>query len=894
MIPLKLELKNFLSYGGDSQEIDFSAHSLICLTGKNGHGKSAILDGITWALWGQARKPSGNSKPDEALLKVGQNKMLVLLDFLVGDVKYRVRREFSKVLSKSTANLDFFIWNEFRRDFLPLSEKTIRQTQQKINQTLRIDFETFVNSSFLRQGNANEFSKKNPRERKNLLAKIIGLEKFDLMQQKTSEMLKDVKSLQKELENKREKDVAKIASLPEQMNKKNELDEKLTQLLELIKQATSFKGLLDEKKSMINAEIAEIKKHIETKKELEMQKDLWRKKFFENCLRARNLFFEIISIKQSILLVDDQVKIEQNLKNAEELFLHKNVLIQKRLTLQEKLNYEKSILAKNQSDFYNLIHQDSQNILLKLEKEKTTREMLQKQICETNDKINTLSDQLNKYKDSDDFIIDFEILEKELQVKKAVHKNKLSKFNERLMSLKKKVQHEQNCLNMTICPFCDEPFTKNKEARISKKIILHNHQINRLIIFLDKEHKVSASLEADLVQLSLKIKNSLFLKTTISQFENDKNILDEVLKKLLAAEVVCKLDLEKIREELLQLELKKESALKSEQDVIKNKICPLENEVLVLTKEIDLLGDVEKKYDLAKKDYANLQMIVQKKNEFLSLEKEKKILKNHRLELKIMCKNIANNLLEIEKKLTKTEKLKSEFLTLKKEWETNVEVLSNFEKDRQALLQSIAIVNAEVLLLQALQQEVLIADQKILMNKDELFTLEVLVEAFGKNGIQAILIEEILPQIEVASNQILDLISETHAKIFIEPLKDLKGGGMKESLDIIISDQNGIRDYEMFSGGEAFRIDFALRVGISQVIASRAGTPLKTLIIDEGFGALDEEGVALIMNCIYKISQLFSKIIVVSHLPALKEMFPVHIFVEKVAGASKISMEYRG
>ena len=54
MIPLKLRLSNFMCYR-DEQTLDFSGIHLACLTGDNGHGKSALLDAITWALWGRAR-----------------------------------------------------------------------------------------------------------------------------------------------------------------------------------------------------------------------------------------------------------------------------------------------------------------------------------------------------------------------------------------------------------------------------------------------------------------------------------------------------------------------------------------------------------------------------------------------------------------------------------------------------------------------------------------------------------------------------------------------------------------------------------------------------------------------------------------------------------------------
>jgi len=98
----------------------------------------------------------------------------------------------------------------------------------------------------------------------------------------------------------------------------------------------------------------------------------------------------------------------------------------------------------------------------------------------------------------------------------------------------------------------------------------------------------------------------------------------------------------------------------------------------------------------------------------------------------------------------------------------------------------------------------------------------------------------------------------------------------------------------MFSGGEAFRIDFALRISISKLLARRAGTALQTLIIDEGFGSQDEEGLSHIMESIYKIQNDFSKIIIVSHLSELKNQFPVHFFVEKGPEGSKVQIIQQG
>ena len=55
MIPIRLFLTNFLCYRDNVPTLDFTGIHVACLCGPNGHGKSALLDAITWALWGRAR-----------------------------------------------------------------------------------------------------------------------------------------------------------------------------------------------------------------------------------------------------------------------------------------------------------------------------------------------------------------------------------------------------------------------------------------------------------------------------------------------------------------------------------------------------------------------------------------------------------------------------------------------------------------------------------------------------------------------------------------------------------------------------------------------------------------------------------------------------------------------
>jgi DNA repair protein SbcC/Rad50 len=190
MIPITLQLKNFLSYGPQLQTIEFGNHPLICLSGKNGHGKSALLDAITWAIWGKARKVLAASKADEGLLRLGQTHMQVMLDFTFNGRSYRVRREFTLAQNKATAHLEFGIIDQDTKQVIPLTDKTIRATQEKIETTIGLDYEAFVNTAFLRQGNSNEFSQKSPKERKEILAAILGLAHYEELRKRAMDKAK--------------------------------------------------------------------------------------------------------------------------------------------------------------------------------------------------------------------------------------------------------------------------------------------------------------------------------------------------------------------------------------------------------------------------------------------------------------------------------------------------------------------------------------------------------------------------------------------------------------------------------------------------------------------------------------------------------------------------------
>jgi len=162
--------------------------------------------------------------------------------------------------------------------------------------------------------------------------------------------------------------------------------------------------------------------------------------------------------------------------------------------------------------------------------------------------------------------------------------------------------------------------------------------------------------------------------------------------------------------------------------------------------------------------------------------------------------------------------------------------------------------------------------------------------AFGKKGLQAMIIESAIPEIEDEANALLVRMTDGRMNVRFETQRETKKGDTVETLDIKISDELGTRSYELFSGGESFRINFAIRIALSKLLARRAGARLQTLVIDEGFGTQDTQGRERLVEAINSIREDFEKIIVITHIEELRDLFPVRINVFKTPQGSQITV----
>lgn len=186
MEPVRIDLENFLSYRRET--VDLTSVTCGALIGENGAGKSSLLDAITFALFGQGTK--GGARDLDNYVTRGETEGRVELEFRLNGSTYRVVRGRNIARNKST--LEFFILDG--GNWRPLSGKTIAETQAAIESALRMDYRTFTASSLILQGQADAFTANmTDQERKEALARILGLDLWDRMQERAREKARALK-----------------------------------------------------------------------------------------------------------------------------------------------------------------------------------------------------------------------------------------------------------------------------------------------------------------------------------------------------------------------------------------------------------------------------------------------------------------------------------------------------------------------------------------------------------------------------------------------------------------------------------------------------------------------------------------------------------------------------
>ena len=171
---------------------------------------------------------------------------------------------------------------------------------------------------------------------------------------------------------------------------------------------------------------------------------------------------------------------------------------------------------------------------------------------------------------------------------------------------------------------------------------------------------------------------------------------------------------------------------------------------------------------------------------------------------------------------------------------------------------------------------------------------QTLVQAFGLDGIQYMIIRGVVPEIMHRANDILAAMTGGRMAVDIRTEKEQKSTQkIVNSLEVWINSiTGGSRPYQSHSGGEKVKIALAVTLGLADVKARRAGVQLGMLFIDEP-PFLDADGTEAYADALANMAARNPgmRILAISHDPTMKARFPQNIIVQGGENGSSVSME---
>ena len=1010
MIPLQLSLKNFLSYSEAS--LDFTGLHTACICGANGAGKSSLLEGITWAIWGECRAVS----EDDA---ISNGAMDVRVDFTFG-----MHGETCRVIRTrqrdGSGGLEFQIQTSGGQ-FRTLTQKGIRSTQALIDDYLKIDYDTFINSAYLRQGKADEFMLKKPAERKQILADLLKLDRYEQLADRAKESAKQYKLQVEVLTESLAEDLLQLAQIEGIMQQRDEVKLQIAQLQQVQvieeQELESFKTIARQRETWQQQLVWEQKRDRELiQTAAQIQADLQLLTTDKNRLDSLLIRSAEISIAYQIYL-----SLQQQVETLDRQFdtYQQAQINQQRLQQQlERQTQELQLtLGKSQAELALVIQQEQELIDVLATTGDVTKAIAQLQICrqqlveldrlqvavlplqqdrilligkidretaKVQAKLNELilREQQVKLKTDEHpqlvhrlNLLDTQIgeLDNKKVYQKRIEEKGLTK-GENLQRLESDIRNYQRQLVEldrklelletpdASCPLCDRPLDENHWEHVLTSAKSERKNIEQQISATQEEHsryeRERQALRTEYQQLQRELAGSESLREqrgklqaqldTISELQvNLQEIaieksqieiaiesksyasklqtqLQELLVQLAAtnyseqSHALARGDVDKLRWAEIKQEKIKDAERKQQQLTIRKsqleiEVTKIESDIHQLQTDSDLrielqtidrqieeLGYDRNYHNQAATDLRQSQSIQLQYQEVQQAKQTQPQLLDR---INILATNDRQNSVDRQQSTIEIDRISGEIAKIPDNDNRIRAIEQQLTERRQQLDTNLSILGSleqQLTQLNNIKEQLRSQEQQLDTYKQQQKIYDELGKAFGKNGIQALVIENILPQLEAESNQVLSKLSNNQFHVQFITQKATKSSRTKkasiksakfiDTLDIVIGDANGTRSYETYSGGEAFRINFSIRLALAKLLSQRAGTPLQMLIVDEGFGTQDREGCDRLIAAINAISADFACILTVTHMPQFREAFQTRIEVHKTSKGSQLQV----
>ena len=188
MITFKnIKWRNFLSTGDQFNEIQLNKVSTTMICGKNGFGKSTLLDALTFSLF---NKPFRSVTKPQLVNSVNDKDCLVEIEFSIGSTEYKVRRGIKPNLF------------EIYRDGSLLDQNASATDQQKWfeQSVLKMTYKSFTQIVILGSGNFIPFMQLPSNHRRDIIEDLLDIKIFSsmnsILKDKIRMMKEDVKILE--------------------------------------------------------------------------------------------------------------------------------------------------------------------------------------------------------------------------------------------------------------------------------------------------------------------------------------------------------------------------------------------------------------------------------------------------------------------------------------------------------------------------------------------------------------------------------------------------------------------------------------------------------------------------------------------------------------------------
>ena len=169
----------------------------------------------------------------------------------------------------------------------------------------------------------------------------------------------------------------------------------------------------------------------------------------------------------------------------------------------------------------------------------------------------------------------------------------------------------------------------------------------------------------------------------------------------------------------------------------------------------------------------------------------------------------------------------------------------------------------------------------------ELSCYEFWVDGFGNAGMPSMLLDNVVDELAADANRYLDILADGDLRVSFDTQTMLKSGEVRDRFAVLVDVERAGNVQP--SGGQLKKIEIACDLALMDLVARRERTGIDMLVLDECLDGLDAEGQSRVVDLLMHLRGRRRSIFVISHTPALPDVFETVVTVVKENGVSRLT-----